>query len=439
MPRTRKTSDRRNQLDGNKPPANSNLELTIPSHFRCPISLDLMKDPVTLCTGITYDRQSIDTWLDAGNYTCPVTNQILNTFEQIPNHTLRRMIQDWCVDNRSFGIERIPTPRIPLTDSDVSAILAEVATASRRRDYPKCRDLVKKINALIKESDRNRRCIVRSEMGRVLSAAFETFASASPDNHAAGLEEILSLLTWMFPLDEAARLSLGSHPSLFCLSWFLKCGTLAGRRNAVLAIKDIASSNQRHVEALAQTNGLIESLVKIIKTPICPAATKAALMTVHYLISSSPSKKETAEQFVDMGLVALLLEKLVDSEKSICEKALAVLDGICGCDRAREIAYGHALTVPILVKKIFRVSDLATGFAVSALWKLLKNQKGECGEILVECLQVGAFQKVLMLLQVGCEERTKEKATDLLKLLNGSRGSGECIDSLDFKQLKRSF
>ena len=102
--------------------AGGDIELTIPSHFRCPISLDLMTDPVTLSTGITYDRQSIEKWIEAGNVTCPTTNQVLTTFEPIPNHTIRKMIQDWCVEKKSFGIVRIPTPRIPVSSMEFAEI-----------------------------------------------------------------------------------------------------------------------------------------------------------------------------------------------------------------------------------------------------------------------------------------------------------------------------
>ncbi|XVF61030.1 hypothetical protein PTKIN_Ptkin08bG0095500 [Pterospermum kingtungense] len=41
-------------------------QTTIPPLFRCPISLDLFTDPVTLCTGQTYDRSSIEKWLASG-------------------------------------------------------------------------------------------------------------------------------------------------------------------------------------------------------------------------------------------------------------------------------------------------------------------------------------------------------------------------------------
>lgn len=50
--------------------------IAVPSFFRCPISLDLMKSPVSLCTGVTYDRSSIQRWLDGGNNTCPATMQV---------------------------------------------------------------------------------------------------------------------------------------------------------------------------------------------------------------------------------------------------------------------------------------------------------------------------------------------------------------------------
>lgn len=68
----------------------------MPLHFLCPISLEVMADPVTLCTGITYDRASISTWLNTtGHNTCPVTNQALATKDLLPNLVLRRLIRNW--------------------------------------------------------------------------------------------------------------------------------------------------------------------------------------------------------------------------------------------------------------------------------------------------------------------------------------------------------
>jgi hypothetical protein len=45
----------------------------VPSFFKCPISLELMKDPVVLCIGQSYERSNIEPWLEAGNHTCLAT------------------------------------------------------------------------------------------------------------------------------------------------------------------------------------------------------------------------------------------------------------------------------------------------------------------------------------------------------------------------------
>lgn len=50
-----------------------------PEDFRCPISLELMIDPVTVSTGQTYDRASIQKWLSAGNFICPKTGERLTS------------------------------------------------------------------------------------------------------------------------------------------------------------------------------------------------------------------------------------------------------------------------------------------------------------------------------------------------------------------------
>lgn len=418
----------------------SDMNLTIPSHFRCPISLDLMKDPVTLSTGITYDRESIDKWIEAGNKTCPLTNQVLRSLEPVPNHTLRMMIQDWCVENRSYGIERIPTPRIPISSCEVLEILSKIEAAKDQQDIEGCKEMVLKINGLAKENERNKRCILANGTSGVLAATFEAFSKFPFDRNVALLEEILSTLTTsILPRDGEATSFLGSN-SLHCMVWFLKNGNLSGQRNSVLALIEIVSSDQRKIDELAEIGGSIEALVKLIKEPISPSTTKASLLLMYYVLSKSSScAKAVIPRLAEMGFVEILLEMLVGCEKSICEKALGVLDEIFSCDEARGKAYDYALTVPVLVKKLLRISDLATQFSVSILWKLGKNEKSGGGDVLVEALQMGAFQKLLLLLQVGCADRTKEKASELLKLMNLYRDRAECIDSLDFNNLKRPF
>lgn len=437
----RRDAKKQNSDDGGGP------ELSIPNHFLCPISLELMKDPVTLSTGTTYDRHNIETWIESGKTTCPVTNQVLRNLEPIPNHAIRKFIQDWCVENRSHGVDRIPTPRIPMTSYEVSEIFARIDDAQLRHDDCKCRALVAKIKESAKESDRNKRCFVSNGATRVLSAAFAAFSrKGCVDDNVALLAEILSAMIMLTPLldEETSRNLSSSPPSLQTIVWFLRFGNLSGRRNAVLALRAVVSFDQDKVDDVVKIEGALEGLMKLLKEPICPTTTKASLLAMYYLvkpISDQSNKKAIAMSLTEMGLVQTLLEMLVDSERSMCEKALGVLDGICSQDEVRERARQNALLIPVLVKKILRVSDMATEFAVSILLKVVKivDDEEKEAEVVVEVLRAGAFQKLLLVLQIGSNEMTKEKVSELLKMLNHYRNTVECIDSLDFKHLRRPF
>ncbi|KRH65449.3 hypothetical protein GLYMA_03G036700v4 [Glycine max] len=79
---------------------NQSSELAIPADYRCPISLELMRDPVVVATGQTYDRVSIKLWMDSGHNTCPKTGQTLSHSDLIPNRVLRNMITAWCREQR---------------------------------------------------------------------------------------------------------------------------------------------------------------------------------------------------------------------------------------------------------------------------------------------------------------------------------------------------
>ncbi|KAM3208681.1 hypothetical protein ACQJBY_063400 [Aegilops geniculata] len=418
--------------------AGNEEELAVPAHFRCPISLELMKDPVTAPTGITYDRESVEGWLARGRGTCPVTGGPVQLADLVPNHATRRMIQDWCVANQA---ERVPTPKVPVAEADAAEVLAAVSAAARRGNAAACGLLAARARAIGKESDRNRRCLAAAGAARQLSSAFQSLAGEPVEGTSAAvlgaLGKILAALTVFFPLDDEARRCIASPASLKTLVSVLSHGELAARASAAIVLRELASSADRHtIDVISRTPGVCSALVGLVRNPVSPQATKAALVTAYYLVSGSD---RAAARFAELGAVPVVAELLVDADKGTSEKALAVLDGVLCADAGLESARAHALVVPVLVKKMFRVSDMATEFAVSALWRLCRAADAGAGACCAEALRVGAFQKLLLLLQVGCGGVTKDRASELLKLLNGFRGSVECIETVDFKGLKRPF
>ena len=62
--------------------------------FKCPITMDIMKDPVICSDGHSYERESITRWLLTHN-TSPKTNAVLENTTLTPNHSLRALIQSY--------------------------------------------------------------------------------------------------------------------------------------------------------------------------------------------------------------------------------------------------------------------------------------------------------------------------------------------------------
>ncbi|GJN00158.1 hypothetical protein PR202_ga17569 [Eleusine coracana subsp. coracana] len=387
------------------PAAREAEEVSVPAHFRCPISLDLMRDPVTVPTGITYDRESVEGWLARGNTTTGASRTAPAASSACPRRA-----------------SPSPTPTPPTRSPTCHA-------PARRGDSAACGAAAARARALGKESERNRRCLAAAGAARALAAAFARLAG---EGHATASGEILAALTVFFPLDGEARRCITA--SLTSLVSVMSRGELAARTSAAIVLREVASSaDSATIETISKTPSLCDALVGLVRSPISSQATKAALVTAYYLVAASDA---AAAQLARIGFVPVAIELLVDADKGTSEKALAALDGVLRVPAGRAAAAAHALAVPVLVKKVFRVSDMATDFAVSALWRLCRDGDESCR---AEALRVGAFQKLLLLLQVGCGGVTKERASDLLKLLNGSRGSVECIETVDFKGLKRPF
>ncbi|GMH36747.1 hypothetical protein BSKO_04620 [Bryopsis sp. KO-2023] len=66
-----------------------------PRHLCCPISLELMKDPVMAVDGYTYERSAITKWFRKNKCTSPMTNQRLASSQICPNRLVASMIQEF--------------------------------------------------------------------------------------------------------------------------------------------------------------------------------------------------------------------------------------------------------------------------------------------------------------------------------------------------------
>eukprot|EP00210_Caulerpa_lentillifera_P008472 g8082.t1 len=68
-------------------------------HLCCPITKDILKDPVLLVeSGVTYDLSSINDWFSKGNSVDPITRIGITTTELVPNYALKEICNTFLLE-----------------------------------------------------------------------------------------------------------------------------------------------------------------------------------------------------------------------------------------------------------------------------------------------------------------------------------------------------
>jgi hypothetical protein len=74
-------------------------EVEIPSNFICPITLQVMVDPLMTRAGLNFERAAIFSWLEQGSGSCPLTRKPLAAPDLITNRRLKTHIRIWRRNN----------------------------------------------------------------------------------------------------------------------------------------------------------------------------------------------------------------------------------------------------------------------------------------------------------------------------------------------------
>ncbi|XP_063789746.1 WD repeat, SAM and U-box domain-containing protein 1 [Pseudophryne corroboree] len=68
---------------------------SIPDEFLCPITWEIMQDPVIASDGYSYERKAIENWISTEKRTSPMTNLQLENLLLTPNRTLKMALNRW--------------------------------------------------------------------------------------------------------------------------------------------------------------------------------------------------------------------------------------------------------------------------------------------------------------------------------------------------------
>ncbi|XP_066395677.1 protein spotted leaf 11-like [Miscanthus floridulus] len=384
-------------------PKDNSARPVIPDDFRCPISLDLMNDPVIVATGQTYERGYIEMWLEAGRDTCPKTQQKLANKSLTPNYVLRSLITQWCEANgieppkRPAQLRDAPLPCSAAEHSNVLELLQKLSSQNLEDQ----RGAAGMLRQLAKRSAENRACIGDAGAIPILVSMLST-TDVSTQEHV-----VTALLNLSIYEENKARIiSSGAVPGIVHV---LKRGSMEARENSAATLFSLSIVDENKVTI--GCSGAIPALVQLLSDGSQRGKKDAATALFNLCIYQGNKRKA-----VRAGLVPILLELLMEIESGMVDEALAILAILSGHPEGKT-AIGAASAIPVLVGVIRNGSPRSKENAAAVMVHLCNGEGEQQQQHLAEAQEQGIMSLLEELAESGTD-RGKRKAVQLLERMN---------------------
>ncbi|KAG4948376.1 hypothetical protein JHK82_041559 [Glycine max] len=360
-------------------------EAQLPDHFKCPISLQIMSDPVILSSGHTFDRSSIQRWLDAGHRTCPITKLPLPAHSSlIPNHALRSLISNYAPIN-------------PQQHHHPQTLISSLTSLSS--PLPSKLDALHHLTRLSHSDSLFRRRLFNSPA--LVPALLTCLQHISADLRHRALSLLLHL-----SLDDDAKVGLVAEGLLSPLITLLlsaapsDCRALSATLLTSLAVLHV---NKATIGAFP---GSIHALVTLLRDGKGRERKEAA--TALYALCSFPDNRRRA---VECSAVPVLLR----SADSGLERSVEVIGVLAKCKEGREHMERFRGCVQILTRVLRNGSSRGVQYALMALYSLCCHSE----ETVVEALRNGVLDICQGLVEDD-NAKVKRNSSCLVQLLRGN-------------------
>lgn len=345
-------------------------DVNVPADFRCPISLDLMKDPVVVSTGQTYDRSSITLWFESGHTTCPKTGQTLTHTDLIQNSALKNLIAMWCRE------QKIPFESTQMNVKSNGVVTNKTALEATRMTVS---FLVNKLKASQVVESANR-----------LVHELRVLAKTDSDSRACIAEA--AALPLMVKL-------LGSeHPGL--------------QVNAVTTILNL-SILEANKTRIMETDGVLNGVIEVLRSGATWEAKGNAAATIFSLSGVPAYKKRLARKTrVVKGLMDLAREGPTNSKRD----ALVAILNLAG-DRE---AVGKLIEGGV-VEMVAEIMDGLPEEAVTILEVVVKK-----GGLVAIAAAYPLMKKLAIVLRDGTDRARESAAATLVNMCR--KGGSEMVE-----------
>lgn len=378
--------------------------------------MELMEEPVTIATGVTYERKNIEKWLFTYmKTTCPATMQSIQNFDITPNHTLKRLILSWQNGCSPSSPPPSPPPSSPSSKhGELVSLLAAVESTPFKVSS------MKKLKSIIEMGDETKQDFKKSGGVEVLVKIVVQILDENADFVAfTDCEEALGVLHHLelSQEDELLMQNCFSRPeTMKALAIMVQRGSAEARFYTISMFQKLAMA-KFDWNFVIQDQGMdfFKSMLELVSDGICTKASSTALQVLIEIFNSS---KKSRLKAIEAGAICVLIEILPDSNRSKCEKTMELIKLLCDCAEGRLAFIEHGLGIGAVSKKLLHVSSCATKIGVKILWAICKYHPTE--RVLEEILAFGAVKKLVALLHIDGRSSTKDKVVMILKMHGSS-------------------
>lgn len=289
----------------------------------CPITLELMTDPVTVATGQTYDRTSIKRWVKSGCRTCPVTGERLRSAQFVPNVAVRGIVEQLLLRNGASLHEQPSSKHRSAVDKTAAAfgpaaaggVRVAVACLIARLSGGTPEEQKKaayEVRKLAKRNVFHRACLVEADAVPWLLHLLSSADASVQDNAVASLLNLSKHAAGRRALVEAGGLSL-------VVDAVNVAAKVEAQQNAA-AILFYLSSNADYCKEIGRIPEAIPTLVHLMREGTYRGR-KNALVSLYGVLQGAASIAKA----VSAGAVAVLANLLSSDREDIVNDSVALL------------------------------------------------------------------------------------------------------------------
>lgn len=341
--------------------------------FVCPLTKQVMRDPVTLENGQTFEREAIEKWFkecrESGRrLVCPLTQKELKSADLNPSIALRNTIEEWTTRNEAAQLD-MARRSLNMNSSEDDVLLSlrfiqRICLKNRSNKHAvRNADLIPMIVDMLKSSSRKVRCKALETLLAVVEEDEDNKAILAEGDTVRTIVKFLSHEQSKEREEAVSLLYELSKSEALCE----KIGSING---AILILVGMTSSKSENISTVEKADKTLENLEKCENNVRQMAENGRLQPLLTQILEGPPETKHSMAAYlgdlvlnndVKVHVAKTVGESLINIMKSgnmqSREAALKALNQISSFDASSKVLI-EAGILPPLVRDLFTVGQL---------------------------------------------------------------------------------